>query len=88
MHTCFIAVHAGAGFHGLSKENSYKVALQQAMQAAMVCLDQGGSSLEAVRSAICVLEVKKPEQGILALYIRTSNALITVAHGIFPNVPF
>lgn len=60
LQACFIAVHAGAGYHGTSKEHTYRAAMQQALQAAAQCLDAGGSSMDAVRSAICVLEVGPP----------------------------
>jgi isoaspartyl peptidase/L-asparaginase-like protein (Ntn-hydrolase superfamily) len=57
MQNYFIAVHAGAGYHGASKEAAYKSALQAALAAAAQCLDAGGSSFDAVEAAICALEV-------------------------------
>ncbi len=53
----FVAVHAGAGFHAASKEVAYRTAMHQALQAAAKCLQDGGSSMSAVKCAICVLEV-------------------------------
>lgn len=53
----FIAVHAGAGFHSASKEVAYAAAMHQALQAAAKCLQDGGSSMDAVMRAICALEV-------------------------------
>jgi isoaspartyl peptidase/L-asparaginase-like protein (Ntn-hydrolase superfamily) len=58
MQPYFIAVHAGAGYHGTSKELAYRAAMQQALKAAAACLDSGGSSMDAVKSAICALEVR------------------------------
>lgn len=62
----FIAVHAGAGYHGTAKEPAYTSAMRAALTAAQRCLDQGGSSSDAVRCAICVLEVS--ESGVWAAF--------------------
>jgi isoaspartyl peptidase/L-asparaginase-like protein (Ntn-hydrolase superfamily) len=58
MQNYFIAVHAGAGYHGASKEAAYKSALQAALAAAAQCLDAGGTSFDGVKSAVCALEVR------------------------------
>lgn len=54
---CFIAVHAGAGHHGVNREAAYKAAMRSAVKAAAAALEQGQSSMDAVKAAICVLEV-------------------------------
>ncbi|KAL3872921.1 hypothetical protein ACJMK2_036096 [Sinanodonta woodiana] len=51
-----IAVHAGAGYHSLSKEVEYKEVCAKACSQAMKILKSGGSSLEAVTVAIQYLE--------------------------------
>jgi isoaspartyl peptidase/L-asparaginase-like protein (Ntn-hydrolase superfamily) len=53
----FIAVHAGAGYHGPNKEEAYTAAMRRALRAAAAALDQGCSSMDAVKIAICALEV-------------------------------
>lgn len=77
MQPYFIAVHAGAGYHGYSKELSYRVAMQQALKAAAECLDSGGSSMDAVKSAICVLEVILQQCSCLYLLARTHSRYVT-----------
>lgn len=54
----FIAVHAGAGYHGPHKEAAYLAAIRDALAAAAAVLEQGGSSMDAVKAAICALEVR------------------------------
>uniref|UniRef100_A0A383V1S9 Uncharacterized protein n=1 Tax=Tetradesmus obliquus TaxID=3088 RepID=A0A383V1S9_TETOB len=52
----FIAVHAGAGYHGPQKEAAYLAAIRAALAAAAAVLEQGSSSMDAVKAAICALE--------------------------------
>ncbi|KAF6251964.1 nucleophile aminohydrolase [Scenedesmus sp. NREL 46B-D3] len=56
MPSYFIAVHAGAGYHGPAKEAAYTAAMRSALRAAAAALDQGCSSMDAVKTAICALE--------------------------------
>eukprot|EP00878_Enallax_costatus_P039453 GHUV01045192.1.p1 GENE.GHUV01045192.1~~GHUV01045192.1.p1 ORF type:complete len:154 (+),score=7.93 GHUV01045192.1:94-555(+) len=54
----FIAVHAGAGYHGRErKAAAYTAAMRQALKAAADYLDQGRDCVAAVKAAICILEV-------------------------------
>ncbi len=54
-----IVIHGGAGsFSGLDEEaiNSYETGINEALSAGYKILEQGGSSLDAVTSAIIILE--------------------------------
>jgi len=54
-----IVIHGGAGsFSGLDEEaiNSYKTGINEALSTGYKILEQGGSSLDAVTSAIVILE--------------------------------
>ena len=54
-----IVIHGGAGsFSGLDEEaiNSYETGINKALSAGYKILEQGGSSLDAVTSAIIILE--------------------------------
>ena len=54
-----IVIHGGAGsFSGLDEEaiNSYETGINEALSAGYKILEQGGSSLDAVTSAIVILE--------------------------------
>ena len=54
-----IVIHGGAGsFSGLDEEaiNSYETGINKALSAGYKILEQGGSSLDAVTSAIVILE--------------------------------
>ena len=54
-----IVIHGGAGsFSGLDEEaiNSYETGINEALSAGYTILEQGGSSLDAVTSAIVILE--------------------------------
>ena len=61
MNTYSIAIHGGAGTHvtGMmtaEKEKNYKSALQEALDAGYAVLEKGGAAVEAVESAVRVLE--------------------------------
>lgn len=51
-----IAVHCGAGHYSSSKQKDYKLLSKKACRMGMKVLQSGGTSLEAVREAIIVLE--------------------------------
>ena len=54
-----LIVHGGAGsFSGLDEEtlNSYKSGINQALDAGYKVLENGGTSLDAVTSAVIILE--------------------------------
>ncbi len=54
-----LIVHGGAGsFSGLDEEtlNSYKAGINQALEAGYEVLEKGGTSLDAVTSAVVILE--------------------------------
>ncbi|KAK6183014.1 hypothetical protein SNE40_010570 [Patella caerulea] len=53
---CFVAVHAGAGFHSLRKEEEYKDVCKTACVQAMQLLLEGESTLSAVTAATVSLE--------------------------------
>lgn len=62
----FVAVHAGAGYHGRErKAAAYTAAMRKALGAAAECLDRGLDSLAAVKAAICVLEVIRGSKEML-----------------------
>ncbi len=61
MQTISIAIHGGAGtlVKGMmtpALEKEYKTALQNALDAGYVLLKNGGTSVDAVAKAVCVLE--------------------------------
>lgn len=49
--------------------------MQRALKAAAKCLDSGGGSLDAVKSAICALEVRLQQRNIPYLRVCTSGDL-------------
>ena len=54
-----LIVHGGAGsFSGLDEKtlNSYKAGINQALEAGYEVLEKGGTSLDAVTSAVIILE--------------------------------
>jgi taspase (threonine aspartase 1) len=53
----FVAVHAGAGYHSPAKEAAYLAAMRAALTQAAAAFDQGCNSMDAVKAAICALEV-------------------------------
>lgn len=56
MHDWVVIVHAGAGRHSLSLLDKYKIAMDNACKSAGEILSSSGSSLDAVVSALSVLE--------------------------------
>lgn len=53
---CTIVVHAGAGYHSVANQDVHLKACSDACAAAMSCLKNGGSAVDAVEIAIKVLE--------------------------------
>ncbi|PLB42097.1 N-terminal nucleophile aminohydrolase [Aspergillus candidus] len=55
-HVSAIFVHAGAGFHSLHNERAHLETCESAVRIAMGILRNGGSAVDAVESAVMLLE--------------------------------
>ncbi|PLN79181.1 N-terminal nucleophile aminohydrolase [Aspergillus taichungensis] len=55
-HVSAIFVHAGAGFHSLHNERAHLETCESAVRTAMGILRNGGSAVDAVESAVMLLE--------------------------------
>ena len=53
---CAIFVHAGAGYHSIQNEQVHLKACEDAAKCAMTFMKNGGSAVQAIETAIKVLE--------------------------------
>lgn len=56
--SCFVAVHFGAGFHSLEKENAYKKLMKKCCIETLQVLETSDNLINALVTGIKILEVK------------------------------
>lgn len=56
-NSCFVAVHFGAGFHSVEKENSYKILMERCCIKTLQNLEVSDDLIESLVLGIRLLEV-------------------------------